>query len=81
MKGFIIVYRSKKAILCCYKHKLKLLYVGDFKNNMKHGVGHQQWPEGVYKGEWKKDFFNGRGKLTNVNGEEKIGYWKMVREF
>ena len=38
-------------------------YVGEWKNNKKHGKGEEIFEEkGVYKGEFKNDFHHGQGK-------------------
>lgn len=52
-------------------------YVGNFKNDLKDGIGICNLPNGcVYTGEWKEDIMNGIGKMMYRSGDEYIGNWK-----
>jgi len=56
--------------------KKKAYYVGQFKNNLKNGLGQQTWPDGEYSGEWKDGFFYGWGEFTDKeSGSKKFGRW------
>jgi hypothetical protein len=71
------------------------IYMGEFKNNKKEGIGKYRWPDGtLYFGEWKNDNMNGfcfikynddrryEGKMKNGLKE---GYgeftWKPTRKY
>ena len=71
------------------------LYIGEFQNNKKEGVGMYRWPDGtIYYGEWKNDNMEGfcyikfaddrkyEGQM--INGV-KSGYgeftWKSIRKY
>ena len=49
---------------------LKLLeYIGDFKDNMKDGVGEEKYQDGsIYIGQFKKNMKNGKGNLILGGG-------------
>ena len=52
-------------------------YLGDFKNNKKHGKGTYFWKNGnKYIGEWKNDKLHGTGTLTYKNGKINKGTWE-----
>ena len=60
-------------------------YVGEYKDNVRHGQGTNTWGEGPnkggkYVGEWKDDKRNGQGTNTwgegPNKGEKFIGEWK-----
>ena len=71
------------------------IYMGDFQNNKKNGVGMYRWPDGtIYYGEWKNDNMEGfcqifysddrkyEGQILN---NVKNGYgeftWKKTRKY
>lgn len=48
----------------------KIIYIGQFKNNQRHGQGILKYPNGdVYDGTWKNNQMNGNGILTYSNGD------------
>ena len=50
------------------------VYVGDFKNNLADGVGHQTYKDGSwFKGEVKNDELNGKATYVLPNGDKFIG--------
>ena len=52
-------------------------YVGDWKNNIKHGKGKLTYANGdEYVGLWKDDLKHGLGKYTWSHGDEYVGEWK-----
>ena len=52
-------------------------YVGEFKENKKHGQGNYTWPDGAkYVGEWKDGKEDGQGTYTTVTGGKYVGnFW------
>ncbi|XP_043926036.1 ankyrin repeat and MYND domain-containing protein 1 [Protopterus annectens] len=49
-------------------------YTGDELNDMKHGHGLQEWPDGTrYEGQFKNDLKHGTGTFIWANGEVYIG--------
>ena len=71
------------------------LYIGEFQNNKKEGVGMYRWPDGtIYYGEWKNDnmqgfcyikFADDRKYEGQMNNGVKNGYgeftWKSIRKY
>ena len=57
-------------------------YVGEYKNDMMHGLGTYTYgPKSEsagdkYVGAWKNDKRHGLGTYTYVNGEKQVGEWK-----
>jgi len=53
-------------------------YVGEWKDNKKHGQGTYTWPDGSkYVGEFQNDMFSGLGTLYTANGTvRKKGQWE-----
>lgn len=52
-------------------------YVGEFKDDLKHGQGAFTFPDGdQYVGEWKDDLKHGQGTYTFANGAQYIGAWR-----
>jgi hypothetical protein len=53
------------------------VYVGNFKNGMKHGNGCLQFlDKRVYYGDFKNDKINGYGTLIYPNGDKYVGNFK-----
>ena len=53
-------------------------YIGDIKNNLKHGKGKIYYATGniKYDGDFINDKFEGNGKYIYKNGDYYIGEWK-----
>ena len=52
-------------------------YVGEWKNNKKHGQGTYTYPDGsIYVGQLENGDFNGQGSLTLANGDTYVGEFK-----
>ena len=52
-------------------------YVGEWKDNKKHGQGTFTSPDGVkYVGEYKDGKSHGQGTYTLANGSKYVGEWK-----
>ena len=51
-------------------------YVGEFKDDMKHGQGTYNFANGdKYVGEWKDEKYHGQGTYTFVDGRKETGYY------
>ena len=50
-------------------------YVGDWQENVRHGVGKYEDVGWVYEGEWKADKREGKGVLTLKSGRKFDGDW------
>jgi hypothetical protein len=51
-----------------------MIYIGDFANNMREGIGTCAYNNGdTYSGEWLADKRHGRGELTLANGSVYTG--------
>ena len=52
-------------------------YIGDFKNDMRHGIGKITFPNGTsYVGEWKEDLQEGTGIMDYASGASYEGEWR-----
>ena len=52
------------------------IYIGDFKNNLRHGIGICYYFNGSeYKGAWQGDKQHGNGALTYSDGRIRSGAW------
>lgn len=52
------------------------IYMGDFKNNLRHGTGICYYFNGSeYKGDWQGDKQHGNGALTYADGKIRKGVW------
>lgn len=52
-------------------------YVGEFKNDLRHGEDKYTWTNGeYYEGEFKNGDFNGNGGRLYSDGATYYGYWK-----
>jgi hypothetical protein len=53
-----------------FHFKSGAVYEGEWKGNMREGVGVQEWPDKArYDGEWKDNKANGKGKFWHVDGD------------
>jgi len=51
-------------------------YVGEWLNELKHGMGIINWKDGrCYDGEWLLGKRSGNGVYTDINGERYTGSW------
>ena len=58
-------------------HKSGSKYVGEWKDNKRHGQGTFAWKDGrKLVGEWKDGLPNGQGTYTFPNGDEYVGEYK-----
>ena len=55
------------------------VYIGDFKNGLRDGIGMGEINGNKYEGEWKDDKIHGQGKFTLADGDSYEGEWKDVR--
>lgn len=54
------------------------VYIGEWKNNLRHGHGVMQYSsEEWYDGEWCEGFEHGIGRRRYENGDIYIGEWKL----
>ena len=55
-----------------------IYYIGQWKNDMKHGKGtlYKKDNSLIYEGDFENDKYNGFGKLNEENGDYYIGEWK-----
>jgi hypothetical protein len=52
-------------------------YVGEYKNDKRHGQGTLTWIDGnKYEGEWQNDKRHGQGTYTYVYGDKYVGEFK-----
>jgi len=55
-------------------------YVGEFKNNKRHGQGTSTWANNAnYVGGWRNDKKHGLGTRTRHDGHNEVGEWKDDR--
>ena len=55
------------------------MYDGEWKGNMRDGVGIQTWPDGAkYEGEWKENKAHGKGKFWHVDGDIFEGAYNII---
>ena len=54
----------------------KEVYVGEWKDNLKHGIGKQNYiGQGEYTGYWEKGEKHGEGVMKYLNGDIYSGQW------
>lgn len=59
-----------------YEIDQNAVYIGQWKNRLRHGQGKQIWVDGsVYEGHWKNDMAHGRGRLIHADGDYYEGEW------
>ncbi len=52
-------------------------YIGDYKDDKRHGQGAYTWPDGEkYIGEWRDDKRHGQGTNTWPNGRQHVGEYR-----
>ena len=50
------------------------VYIGELRDNVKHGVGRMEWADGqVYEGDFKNGLIHGEGTITLPSGEAYTG--------
>ena len=52
------------------------VYIGEFKNGLRDGIGMHEINGNKYEGEWKEDNINGQGKYTFADGKSYEGEFK-----
>ena len=68
---------NKSNCFAVFSYSNGEIYVGEFKNNKRHGQGTFSFNDGrQYVGRWKNNKFNGQGMETNPNGDKYIGEFK-----
>jgi hypothetical protein len=86
---------DKNLLLGIETWKDSTVYVGEFKNNKKNGIGMYRWPDGtIYSGEWKNDTMEGYCYIRYEDNRKyegqmmnglKHGYgeftWKSTRKY
>jgi len=63
--------------------KGKLVYDGEFKNDLKHGRGNYVHPKDLYNyvGNWRDGRFFGKGTLSYKNGKVETGIFRYGEIF
>ena len=52
------------------------MYIGTWKNGLRHGQGKQYWPDGsIYIGQWVNSLATGKGRLYHSDGDVYEGDW------
>jgi hypothetical protein len=52
------------------------LYIGQFTENKKHGLGRYYFSAGnIYSGEWRDNHMHGRGEMKFYTGDRYVGSW------
>ena len=68
---------SKNDCFAVFTYTNGDIYIGDFKNNKRHGHGTLTSDDGTqYVGKWADNKFNGQGMETYPNGDKYIGEFK-----
>lgn len=71
-KGYYVMYDDEGIIM---------EYMGEFKNNMREGIGQCKLKNGnLYIGEFRDDLMNGLGEMIYNNGDIYIGQWLNGRK-
>jgi len=51
-------------------------YLGEWKGNMRHGMGKQTWVDGAsFTGQWRDNYVSGVGEFQHADGDVFIGEW------
>ena len=59
-----------------YESENGAIYIGQWKNGLRHGRGKQYSKDGsIYEGEWFNDKINGKGRLIYGDGNVYLGDW------
>lgn len=62
---------------CIYAFASGAVYIGDIRNNMKHGYGREIYPnKDFYKGEFSNNLHHGYGVYTCSNGDRYEGQFQ-----
>lgn len=52
-------------------------YKGQWRGNMRHGIGVQRWQDGsIYEGEWRTNRAEGKGRFQHTDGDTYCGQWQ-----
>lgn len=67
-KGYYLMIEDNEVIM---------EYFGEFKNNLREGIGQCEFDnKNIYIGQFKDDFIEGIGEMKYHNGDEYIGQWE-----
>jgi hypothetical protein len=59
-----------------YELENSAVYIGQWRNGLRHGRGKQIWNDGsVYEGYWKNNMASGKGRLIHADGDVFEGDW------
>jgi len=59
-----------------YKFETGATYLGEWKGNMRHGMGKQTWVDGAsFSGQWRENYVSGVGEFQHADGDVFIGEW------
>ena len=57
-----------------YEFENMAVYIGQWKNGLRHGKGKQLWNDGsIYEGCWLENTANGYGRLIHSDGDVYLG--------
>jgi len=60
------------------KHYVDSIYIGQFKNEMREGLGIMMYKNGrIYEGHWMRDWREGEGFEIYSNGNVYSGYFRL----
>ena len=75
--GLMTVNNFKYTDSELYSETYTKIYIGKWKNGMKHGFGRYIYENGnIYEGEWTNDKIEGRGRMIYNDGSIKDGIWE-----
>lgn len=53
------------------------VYTGQWRGNMRHGLGLQTWPDGAsFHGCWRENRVHGTGRFVHADQDEFVGEWQ-----
>eukprot|EP00929_Paragymnodinium_shiwhaense_P067721 TRINITY_DN34051_c0_g1_i1.p1 TRINITY_DN34051_c0_g1~~TRINITY_DN34051_c0_g1_i1.p1 ORF type:complete len:352 (-),score=76.31 TRINITY_DN34051_c0_g1_i1:248-1303(-) len=60
-----------------HKFESGATYLGQWRNNKRHGFGTHSWSDGAsFSGQWKDNVVSGVGRFVHVDGDVFVGEWK-----